>query len=231
MLIIPVIDLYQGQVVHAVRGQRDQYQPVQSRLCQGSDPVQIVQAFLELYPFKTLYIADLNAIRGMGNNTDIINQLTGRFTDLAFWIDNGATGKTNLLSSQQHSTTTVIGSETGINPKQLRGLLATSPEPMLSLDFKQEKFLGDNALLTQPEIWPANVIIMNLTHVGSAEGPDIQLFSKIRTIAPDKNIFSAGGIRNTDDLQRLNKADCAGALMATALHNGQISRQDISALK
>jgi phosphoribosylformimino-5-aminoimidazole carboxamide ribotide isomerase len=213
-------------VVHAVRGQRDRYQPVQSRLCSGSDPMRIVQAFLDLYPFNTLYIADLDAIRGSGNNnTDCINALIKRFAGLAFWIDNGSWGEI----SYRNPATMVIGSETGISPEQMQKLLASLPAAVLSLDFMDGKFLGDAALLRQPEIWPQHIIIMNLSRVGTATGPDIELFNKTKSIATDKYILNAGGIRSTDDLYALNAAGCAGVLVATALHDGYITGGDICA--
>ncbi len=40
MILIPVIDLMQGQVVRAVRGDRGSYRPIVSGLCAGSDPVE-----------------------------------------------------------------------------------------------------------------------------------------------------------------------------------------------
>ena len=64
MDIIPVIDLMGGQAVHAKLGRRDEYRPLQSRLCRTSRPLDVAEALLALYPFRTLYLADLDAIRG-----------------------------------------------------------------------------------------------------------------------------------------------------------------------
>ena len=38
MKLIPVIDLKAGEVVHARRGDRDNYRPIVSPLCRGSRP-------------------------------------------------------------------------------------------------------------------------------------------------------------------------------------------------
>ena len=64
MEIIPVIDIRQNQVVHAIKGQRQNYRPLQTSLCNSHSPEDIVQAFIDTYPFKTIYIADLDAIQG-----------------------------------------------------------------------------------------------------------------------------------------------------------------------
>jgi len=105
------------------------------------------------------------------------------------------------------------------------------PELVLSLDFKEGVFSGDTRLLQQPEIWPENIIIMNLARVGLSEGPDIELLYKTNALSAGKNIYMAGGIRNVTDLQMLENTGVAGVLIATGLHTGQITRQDITALK
>jgi len=231
MHIIPVIDIYQGQVVHAVRGQREHYQPVRSGLCAGSDPSTIVQAILNVYSFTTLYIADLDSIRDNTGNRRVIDQLQQQFPQLAFWLDAGKYKKEDLMGTYQDSITQVIGSETGVTPDMLRDLTAYVPELVLSLDFKEGVFSGDTRLLQQPEIWPENIIIMNLARVGLSEGPDIELLYKTNALSAGKNIYMAGGIRNVTDLQMLENTGVAGVLIATGLHTGQITRQDITALK
>jgi len=231
MHIIPVIDLYQGQVVHAVRGQREHYQPVRSLLCTGSDPCAIVQAMLNLYPFTTLYIADLDAIQSNKENKDVIDELQQEFPHLAFWLDSGKFRKEDFSDVYHSSTTYVIGSETGVTAEMFDKLTAIIPEPVLSLDFKAGVFSGDTGLLHQPELWPKNIIVMNLARVGSSKGPDMALLNNIKSTSAGKNIYMAGGIRNINDLKMLDDNGVVGALVATALHNGSLTGQELSALK
>jgi phosphoribosylformimino-5-aminoimidazole carboxamide ribotide isomerase len=231
MHIIPVIDIYQGQVVHAVRGEREHYQPVRSGLCEGSDPSAIVQALLKVYPFTTLYIADLDSIRGNAVNDRVVDQLQQQFPHLVFWLDAGKYTKEDFSDTHNASIIKVIGSETGVEPDFLLELKDISPEPVLSLDFKKAVFSGNTGLLQRPDVWPQNIIIMNLARVGSSEGPDIELLIKTNALSTGKNIYMAGGIRNINDLQILKHAGVAGALVATALHNGSLTHQEISILK
>ena len=44
MRVIPVIDLKGGAAVHAVRGERERYRPLDSTLAAGSDPVEVARA-------------------------------------------------------------------------------------------------------------------------------------------------------------------------------------------
>ncbi len=221
MEIIPVIDICQSQAVHAVKGQRQNYRPLQTSLCNGRSPKDIVQAFINLYPFKTIYIADLDAIQGNSNNDQLIEQILNEFQSVSFWIDRGISSATELKiqSRGQH----VIGSETNISPEILNELIALSPKIILSLDFQTETFLGCPSLLQKTELWPERIIIMSLSHVGSNDGPDCKLISNLKKTAGDKKIYVAGGVRHEDDLQTLNDIGIDGVLIATALHTQQIT--------
>ena len=68
MLIIPVIDLSNGVVVHAVCGKRKLYQPITSTISDDCKPESILSAFFQLYPFQIIYIADLDGIEGKKNH-------------------------------------------------------------------------------------------------------------------------------------------------------------------
>jgi phosphoribosylformimino-5-aminoimidazole carboxamide ribotide isomerase len=221
MEIIPVIDILQGQVVHAVEGQRQNYRPLQTSLCGSHSPDDIVQAFIDTYPFKTIYIADLDAIQGHSNNAQLIGQLQDNFQSISFWIDQGISSAIELKNQPRGRH--VIGSETNISPETLDEITTLSPEIILSLDFQTNSFLGDQSLLQKEDLWPKKIIIMSLANVGSNNGPDYKLISELQKISGDRKIYVAGGIRHADDLQSLNKMGIDGVLIATALHTQQIT--------
>ncbi|MEY4928295.1 MAG: hypothetical protein RL279_34, partial [Pseudomonadota bacterium] len=93
MQVIPVIDLLNGEVVHAKKGLRQTYQRMQSPLCPSSDPLTVVAALLAIHPFKQLYIADLNAIQKLPNkassNFASIAQIRLAYPGLELWLDAG----------------------------------------------------------------------------------------------------------------------------------------------
>ena len=68
MDVIPVIDLKGGVVVHARRGDRARYRPIESPLSPTATPLDVVTGLMALHPFRRLYIADLDAIGGTGDN-------------------------------------------------------------------------------------------------------------------------------------------------------------------
>ena len=231
MDIIPVIDLLQGQVVHAVRGHRGTYLPVQSRLCSGSDPLDIVQAFLAIHDFTTIYIADLDLISGTGDNNCCVKMLNTFFVNIDFWLDAGKENLKTMHYEKPGRLIPVIGSETGVSTRSLSGLVNTNTHAILSLDFRDQEFIGDPDLLKSTSIWPENIIIMNLARVGSCLGPDIDLIRQIQGQAGNRKIYIGGGIRNIDDLLLLESMDVAGVLLATALHDRTITRDQIACLQ
>lgn len=226
MEIIPVIDIRQGQVVHAVEGQRQNYRPLKTSLSASISPENIVQAFIYTFPFQTIYIADLDAIEGGSNNDHLIEQLHDKFNSLDFWIDQGISSANNLnnLPRWKH----VIGSETNILPETINEIITLAPDVILSLDFQTNAFLGDQDLLQQSKLWPERIIIMSLARVGSNSGPDYELASSLKNITGGRKIYVAGGIRNEVDLQALNDMGIEGVLIATALHTQQITGDILS---
>ena len=228
MLIIPVIDLLHGHVVHAVRGQRDNYQPVQSRLCPGSNPLDIVQAFLAIHSFRTIYIADLDSISGTGNNNSYVEEIRTSFDDINFWLDAGKETLDTIKIKNQDRLIPVIGSETGVSPRMLSDLLTINSKTILSLDFMDQAFKGNPDLLEHTSTWPGNIIIMNLARVGSCLGPDTELIRYIRDQAGNRKVYIGGGIKNFDDLLLLESMEIAGVLVATALHDRTITSDQIA---
>jgi phosphoribosylformimino-5-aminoimidazole carboxamide ribotide isomerase len=233
MQVIPVIDLMQGQVVHARKGMREHYQPIQSSLCKGSDAMDIVAALLYVFPFDSLYIADLDAIQNNGNNFNLINKLHNKFPRLSLWVDAGIADTPSYLAWQaRHLGRAVLGTET----LRDESLLATNPStnntPVLSLDFHGGQFRGPPALLLNPAHWPQDVIAMTLNRVGSDNGPDFAQLTNLLHLAstqsPAKKIYAAGGVRHVADLRQLRDMGVTGVLVASAIHNGQLGRDEFA---
>ena len=112
MQAIPVIDLMGGKVVHARMGDRASYQPLESPLSTTSDPVAVVNGLLSVFPFSTLYAADLDAIQTDGDNLSTLRRIRAEFPALQLWVDNGAMDSAALEALiGANLGTPVIGSE------------------------------------------------------------------------------------------------------------------------
>jgi len=60
--IIPVIDILNSKAVHAIKGERAKYKPLESKLIKSSDPIEIIKVLKQEFNFREFYIADLDAI-------------------------------------------------------------------------------------------------------------------------------------------------------------------------
>ena len=232
--MVPVLDLVGGLVVHARAGERDRYRPLAgSTLVDSAEPVAVVKALLALHPFRALYLADLDAIRGRGDHRPLLVELTTRFPDLAFWVDAGIASEDRLRDlTALPAVRPVLGSESQEDSRLLRRALELDPERvLLSLDWRGEEPLDPAGLHTRPELWPRDVIVMTLARVGTASGPDFTRLEEVRrTAGSGRRIWAAGGVRGLDDLLELRARGIAGALVATALHEGRLDRTELARL-
>jgi phosphoribosylformimino-5-aminoimidazole carboxamide ribotide isomerase len=228
--VIPVIDLLHGQVVHARKGDRASYRPLESPVSPTSDAVDVVRGLLSLYPFPTLYVADLDAIQGHGDNVQTLRRIRDAFPALQIWVDNGAAASAAIEALIDADLgAPIIGSESQ-RDSALIARHRNSNRVVLSLDFRGDAFQGPQEILAEPALWPSRIIVMTLARVGSGAGPDIERLAAIRSIAGGREIYAAGGVRDARDLSALKAGGASGALIATALHEQRIGAADLEAI-
>jgi len=221
--IIPVIDLMGGQVVHACRGHRHSYQAIKTPLSPTSDPISVVHGLLGLADFKTVYVADLDALMGHGSQARVIRSLTAAYPHLRFWVDCGLSGA-NFTCGQ---VVPVIGSES-MTESALEKMPGNGRSWILSLDFCEGRLLGPVNILAADDLWPERIIVMNLSRVGSFDGPDLSGLARFILQYPGHHFVAAGGVRNERDLKDLQQVGVTEVLVASALHSGAIGPEVLS---
>ena len=225
MRLIPVLDLKDGVVVHAQRGQRASYQPINSPLIPSANVYAVIDAFLQLHDFSVIYIADLNAITQQGDNQTLIHAVLQHYPLITFWLDAGYQSP-SLAFAGVSNYRLVLGSEC-CTAKQL---LATK-NALLSLDFSaQDEPLGEAKLFNDSRLWSEQVIIMTLARVGSDAGVDSEKLHYYQQNYPQTEFIAAGGVRNIADVQQLKSIGINSVLVASALHTKAISKADLTNL-
>ena len=72
------------------------------------------------------------------------------------------------------------------------------------------------------------MLVLDLAAVGSDQGtPTTALCISLRTAFPTLEITTGGGIRNAKDLRRLQQAGVNNVLIASALHDGKLTRTEV----
>ena len=231
MRCIFVLDILNGAVVHAVRGERSRYEPISSfsRIVSTSRPQGIIQA---IHP-REVYIADLNLLTGRGkdNLAEIseISQSAGTMADIG--ICSAAD-----LKRLPPSVSPVLGTETAslslITEIARAGLEARcSHRIVVSVDMRKRKILSSDTHLANRDplelLSELNrldleaVILLELDRVGTSSGLDAAFLQRAAA-ASEHPLILGGGVKGKEDLQALEEMGFSGALVATAVHNGRI---------
>lgn len=237
MKVIPVIDVLNGKVVHAVRGKRSEYQPLKSILCDSVDPVEVAEAFRKL-GFSELYVADLDAIIDCSSDFHVLKRVVDE-TGLTLMVDAGVSAMERAKELLQAGVSKlVIGTETLRTKSFVAEAINAfgSDRVVVSLDLKGDKVLARQGfdgssdpislLRGFSDIGVSQVIVLDLTRVGSGEGANLDFLRKVlRDLSI--NVYIGGGVRNTADLVELKNLGVFGVLVATSLHSGAISVQQL----
>ncbi len=139
------------------------------------------------------------------------------------------TGLPALDKLQQTNIKYVLGSENLSKIDQYQLLSdAFNKKYILSLDFLPQGYKGPMELLIDNQRWPKDVIMMSLKKVGANIGVDMETILKFTKYSQAYQLYAAGGVRNLQDLQLLEKSGVYGALIATALHNKQLTAKELN---
>jgi phosphoribosylformimino-5-aminoimidazole carboxamide ribotide isomerase len=242
MRVVPVIDLKDGTAVHAVRGERERYRPVHSVITpDDGDPLALTRAFRSELGLDELYVADLDAIAGGPGNADVVAALAREGRAM---VDAGtATPATVARLLELSVACVVIGTETLPDPAAFRRLRVELPDAplVLSLDLRAGRVLSPDrelarlsaadALARFADAGAREAIVLDLARVGSGAGPDVALLGELHARFPELELLAGGGVRHVGDLRALAEAGAAGALVATALHDGAIRADELRALR
>jgi phosphoribosylformimino-5-aminoimidazole carboxamide ribotide isomerase len=230
--VIPVIDVSNGLVVHAVRGRRQEYQPLKSVLCDSVKPIEVAKVFKTLR-FNELYVADLDAITRGKANFHMLEHIVDE-TGLRIIVDAGVA---ELETANQLLRTgvskVIIGTETLPSRSFVGDAVRAfgAERVMVSLDLNGDKLLvklgfagcKDPMCLFREfrEMGISSVIILDLTRVGSSEGVNLDFLKK--ALEEKVDVYVGGGVRDIKDLIELKNLGVSGALVASGLHSGKIS--------
>jgi len=236
MRIVGVIDIRGGRAVHARGGRRDDYAPVS--LAAGErvdgDPAALARVYVEQIGVAELYVADLDAIAGGSRSTRLLSAIAA--LGVPVWVDAGITTPAAASAVLEAGASVVIvGLETLTSVDALASIARAVGEVPVAFSVD----LRNGVPITMPAAeharWSVSqvargaadagagtIIVLDLARVGSGAGVDLELMAEVRRTVPEVTVFAGGGVRSEDDLDRLARVGCDGALVATALLSGAL---------
>ena len=157
MQIIPVLDLKDRTVVRAHMGQRELLQADRdAAVAEPAIPSTSPAVYCRL-PFKTIYVADLDAIEGRGNNDAALGAAARRRFPASICGSTTASrivDRARRMAGMLEPASLVLGSESQSDARMIRDL-AGDPRIVLSLDFRGAAFAGPPELLAEPGVLAA----------------------------------------------------------------------------
>lgn len=237
MRLIPVLDVLNGVAVRGVGGRRDEYRPLVTQLCAGSDSLDVAAGYRARLGTPTLYLADLDAIVHQQPNVALYHNLIERQTDL--WLDAGVRTVDDVVPLiDQRVPTIIVGLESWQTPTELKSLTAmvAAERLLFSVDLRGGIACGGPAWSTDPlaimdEVLSAGItrlLILDLADVGQhTGGSTAALCTSLRQRCPEAEIITGGGIRSNDDIRRWAESGIDGLLIASAIHDGRVTVENV----
>ena len=220
--------------------------PIRSSLVEGSDPAAIARALLDVLGRDTLYIADLDAIAGAEPAWAIYERLADQGARLRIDAGLDATARLEALLAWGQCSGALEGIVVGL--ESLPALdqltpwfeLAGAERLVFSLDLKEgvplcrepalKRRSGDEIALAAIALGVRRLIVLDLARVGTGGVAGTEALCRaLRDVHPDLELTAGGGVRGVADLRALVQAGCDAALVASALHDGRLTRDDLVA--
>lgn len=238
MDVIPVLDLKGERAVHARRGERAAYETVQGVFGSGDDPVALAAALRDGLGVRRFYVADLDALEGVGENRALVAALAQ--LQLELWVDAGArTAAAGGDALRAGAARAIVALETLPSLASLREIVKRlgAARVVFSLDLRDGRLVAADAALARMDAVAIageavhagcdTIVAIDLARVGSDAGPDVPLLQRLRGALPGAKLVAGGGVRHPRDLVRLARLGCSAALVATAFHTGRLGRVDM----
>lgn len=230
MIIYPAIDLRGGRVVRLTEGRFDQQKNY------GDDPLVVARGFAN-DGAQWLHVVDLDGAKDPAKRQTALVARLARESRLRVQtgggIRNAAQVEALLAVGAER---VIIGSLAVTKPNLVASWLAKfgSEKLVLALDARADAS-GTFRLATAgwqetSELTVADLIVRYLPHGlrhvlctdifrdGKLTGPNIELYSELRTRFPVLQIQASGGVSSVDDLRRLKASHLAGAIVGRALY-------------
>jgi len=242
--VVGVIDLLGGRAVHARGGRREHYEPVRAvagAAIQHGDAIAVARAYVDRLGIEELYAADLDALGGRTPQDALVAGIAG--VGVPLLVDAGVTS----IDRARHALAlgaarVVVALETLASFDALRrvcdgiggdrvafSLDLRGGAPIVAMDSVASNDAESIAARAR-DAGAGAVIVIDVARVGTGSGLDLALIARVRAATPGLTLLAGGGVRGVDDLARLADAGCDGALVATALHDGRIGRDDVAAV-
>jgi phosphoribosylformimino-5-aminoimidazole carboxamide ribotide isomerase len=232
--IIPAIDILDGKCVRLSQGDYSQ------KTVYNEDPLEVAKQF-EDHGLRRLHVVDLDGAKAnrilnyrvlerIASHTSLVIDFGGGLKsdyDLQIAFDSGAqmvTGGSIAVKNPEvfqrwidkfGGNAIVLGADCRDNRVAVCGWTEDTEEEIFSFIAQWHK-----QGITK-------VICTDISKDGMLEGPNVELYRKIRAQNPAIHLIASGGVGCIKDVDRLEEAGIPGVIIGKAIYEGRIQLKDL----
>lgn len=237
MIIIPAIDLINGQCVRLTKGDYNR------KTIYNENPLEVAQNF-EAAGITHLHLVDLDGAKSKAIvNWKVLHTIASK-TNLIIDFGGGIKSKKDLqIAFDNGASQVTCGSIAAKNPDLVLSWINEfgADKIILGADCKAGK-IATNGWLDQTNIEVIDfikeyknrgieyVISTDIEKDGMLNGPSFSLYEKIQTACPQLNIIASGGITTIEDIKTLQSMKIYGAIIGKSIYEGRIKLEELVAL-
>jgi len=232
MIAIPAVDLREGACVQLVGGA---YDAERVRL---ADPVAVARDWVAL-GYTRLHVVDLDAATGRGDNAAVVRAILaavavpvsvgGGVRDeahVATWLEAGATEV--VVGTRALEDPMWLATITRRHPGRVQVAADVRGTQVVTRGWSEDGGREVTSFLASLASLPiAGVLVTAVHREGRMQGPDLAL---MRTLAPltKHPLIASGGIASVADLNALQDAGAARAVLGMALYTGALDARAVA---
>jgi phosphoribosylformimino-5-aminoimidazole carboxamide ribotide isomerase len=225
-VIIPCIDLQDGNVVQLVQGRE--------KVLEAGTPLEMLERFAG---FPQIQAIDLDAAMGRGSNDDLVELIAARSNAR---VGGGVRSPERAHALIGQGAFRVIVGTAAFNPPVLESIAAAigAERLIIALDSKGGKVVVQGwqqatsftaeELLRRLEPYCSGFLCTHVDKEGMLEGTDLDWFRRLRS-ATKHELTAAGGITTLEEIQELRKLGIHAAL-GMAIYTGRLSLEELARL-
>ena len=232
--LIPSISLLNGKVVRLQQG--DYSHGIEYK----KDPVELAKKF-EAHGMEVVHLVDLDgAKRGSPVNYHILEAIAGH-TDLKVDFTGGIQTDGDISKAYEYGATYITaGSISVIQPELFASWIISYGRNKITLGAdslnKNISFSGwqkksDIDLFEHIDYFHMRglkyVKTTDISRDGLMEGPSFNLYKEILDAFPDIFILASGGVRNLDDIEKLNELGVFAVIFGRAYYENKLKLKDL----
>jgi phosphoribosylformimino-5-aminoimidazole carboxamide ribotide isomerase len=230
--VIPAIDLREGACVQLVGGS---YEEERVRI---ADPVAVAKRW-EKAGFTRLHIVDLDAATGRGGNRDAVRDIIAP-TSMTVQVGGGLRDCDAIDDILRlGATAAVLGTRALENRSWLDKAAARFPGVLIvAVDVRGRSVVTRGWTIELPldaieavkalnDLPLAGVLVTAVHREGTMKGPDVALVREMATVSAHP-LQASGGIGCMRDLEELESAGAAAAIVGMALYTNALNPETVS---